>query len=321
MKQACLIAGLWLAACGLTRADDYVAKTLYDAAVKDFQAGRCEPALKLLGRALSEKEQYPEARCLVGQCYEKLGQNGKALEAYRTCVAHTGKEEQPPAAAQARQHALQRIIELDEDQRKLEEIKDEAAERMLNAAKEFAGKGNHRASMQACALVLKWLPEHSDAREALGRALANLPFDERYVEFYSAANLAHKAEASVINGGTNQAMGGGPLFSAFDGNPVTWWTCESRGAGTALLLEWPTPARIRAAVLTEEGLKRTRYKLQCPGPEGWRDLTDVLLHRGDRQKRIVRFDDLTTSALRVMQVSNDTGVMGLSFREIVIIGE
>lgn len=311
---------LVLCCCANSAADDYVAKVLYDAAVTDFGAGRAHEALKLAMKAVGEKRAFPQARFLIAQCYEKLGKQAEALEAYHVCSDEIGKlVERSDEIAEIEKRAVDRIADIDEDKRLLDSVKQEGAGRLLEIAARFAGKGNHRACAEACQLVLLWYPGHEDAERLLGSACVEFPFDARFMEQYARSNLAREAKAKIVKGGSFSM--GGPLFSAFDGKEETWWTCDSQGAGSGVLFEWSETVRIRTVVLIEEGEKTTRYRLQCQEGEGWRDLTPVLLHEGDAVPKILPLGDVQTLALRVVQVPDGRQQWGVSFREVIIIGK
>lgn len=171
-------------------ASDYAAEVLYRAAQGDRQAGKHGAAAKLLCAALSQKGPYPEAQFLLGQCQEALGQQGEALKAYRACVSAAKKVTVTTSAiSEALRMSEDRILELDADQRELEDLKAETAEKLLDAARAFANKGNHHMAASACVLVLKWLPEHKAARELFGEASRRLPSAPVVVQLGDVADM------------------------------------------------------------------------------------------------------------------------------------
>lgn len=171
MKLRILIIGLLLLLAGayVIGAEDE-ADIFYKSGLAAAKGNDYETAIRKFNRALQYRPDFPEALFKLGECYEKIDDDTKALANYRRCLKCLQSRTEPSKSDKDLLAGVTRILEkLDIDGNSLRRMKAAQVAELLKLAQECINKRYPRFAARTLGIALQIDPDNKSAQELLAK--------------------------------------------------------------------------------------------------------------------------------------------------------
>lgn len=153
----------------------------YQAGLAEIKQNNHQKAIEKFIKALSFRPGFPEALFKLGECYEKIKDNRKALRSYRKCLKALQQKSSPTAEERDLTAQVTRCLDkIDLDAKRLSRLKADYAAGLFKLANECNNKRYPRFACRVLERLLRFDPIHKGAQELI------VKLDEAKAAFYAA---------------------------------------------------------------------------------------------------------------------------------------
>lgn len=170
---------LWCSSAVFTD-DNESASIYYQAGLSAIKQNRHQEAVEKFTKALSFRPNFPEALFKLGECYEKIKDDRKALQSYRKCFKLLQMQTSPTAEERDLTSQLTRCLDkIDLDSKKLSRLKADYVAELFKLANECNNKKYPLFACRVLERILWFDPAHKGAQELI------VKLDETKAAFYT----------------------------------------------------------------------------------------------------------------------------------------